>query len=87
MPGSPECRKRYLDESTERLDGCLLRWQGIHQIMPLRQGTKKIKHTSYGQKRKICHIAPVSRRGFFFIAEQVRRINQYTKFTKIPIKN
>ena len=54
--------------------------------MPLRQGTKKIKHTSYGQKRKICHIAPVSRRGFFFISEQVRRINQYTKFTKNPLQ-
>nr|DAG14385.1 MAG TPA: hypothetical protein [Caudoviricetes sp.] len=25
-------------------------------------------------------------RGFFFITEQVRRINQYTKFTKIPLQ-
>ena len=40
--------------------------QNLTIAMPLWQGTKKIKHTSYGQKRKICHIAPVSRRGFFF---------------------
>ena len=53
--------------------------------MPLRQETKKIKHTSFGQKGKYVTL-PRCSAGASFIAEQVRRINQYTKFTKNPFK-
>lgn len=55
--------------------------------MPLWQGTKKIKHTSYGQKKEnMSHCPGITPGLLFFIAEQVRRINQYTKFTKIPLQ-
>lgn len=55
--------------------------------MPLWQGTKKIKHTSYGQKKgKYVTLPRYHAWASFFIAEQVRRINQYTKFTKIPLQ-